>query len=230
MAERVIEAGNLARNSAFLNAFDLADRSVGSTKGLVGVLLDNIFITPIEQSNLVDIAFTSPDAKVSADIANLWANEFLSANYEKRFGANISAQRYLQQQIEERRQELAKSERQLIEYANANGLIVLNAAGGSSDSSQTAGQTLVESELTALSQALAQATSERIRAQSAYQAGARSAAESGASTALRNSLAQARAELAQLQQNFGPSYPDIVSKKGADCSAGALAWQRNLTV
>ena len=204
LADRVIDAGNLARDEAFLAAFDFEEGAAPSPRMLQGLLRSNVTVTPVPQSALVDVSFSSPSPTVSANIANLWAEEFLSANYDKRFGANIEARDFLEEQIAELRERLAMSERELIDYATNNGIVILN-SGGEGEGSQTASQTLIGSELTALSGALAEATTQRIAAESALRAGARTGAAGTAGTSgLRAQLASLEAQLAELRSRFGP--------------------------
>jgi len=148
---------------------------------------------------------------VSANLANLWAQEFLAANYEKQFGANIEAREFLEQQIEELRERLALSERELVNYANANEIVVIT--GGGEDGSGTATQTLIGAELSALNEALAQATTQRIEAQAALSAGVKNEAGEAAAANLRSRIADVQSELAELQSKFGPGYPEIKTKK-----------------
>ena len=109
MAARVADAANLLRDEAFMDAAGL-DPSQGLTEAdIQDALLAGITITPIEQSSLVDIGYSSSSSEVSAKIANLWADEFIKANYEKRFGANIEARDFLSKQIAELRERLASS-------------------------------------------------------------------------------------------------------------------------
>ncbi|MXO91343.1 GumC family protein [Pontixanthobacter aquaemixtae] len=211
LARRVIDAGNLARDEKFLTAFGLDEAGTVSEPVLERVLLGNVTITPVEQSNLVDISFSSPSAEVSSSLANLWAEEFLDANYEKRFGQNIEARDFLEEQIEELRERLSISERELVNYANANEIVVINNTG--ENGSETASQSLVGAELAALNQALAEATTERIAAQSALNAGVKNEAGQAAAASLRARLAEEQAELAELQSKFGPGYPEIKAKK-----------------
>ena len=161
MAKRVMEAGNLSRDEAFREAFVIEDGE-NFEKRIEEVLFDNVSIDPITQSSLVDVRFSSPNPVVSAEIANLWVQEFVAANYEKRFGANIEARDFLQSQIAELRERLSESEQELVEYANANEILVLNAGGDSGSGS--AGQTLVGADLEALNTALAAAVADRISA------------------------------------------------------------------
>jgi capsular exopolysaccharide synthesis family protein len=208
MAKRVLEAGNLSRDEAFLEAFNL-DEEVNLTRSIEKVLLENVSIEPITQSSLVDVTFSSPNPAVSAEIANLWAQEFVAANYEKRFGANIEARDFLQSQIAELRERLAQSERELVEYANANEILVLNAGGESG--TESAEQTLVGADLQALNAALADAVADRVSAQAAVVAG--EFPGNDPRNELLTRLSEAKAELAVLRSNFGPDYPEVVEKQ-----------------
>lgn len=222
LAERVIEAGNLTRDGAFLKAYGLDDAGAVSAQLLAGTILNGASISPVEQSNLVDISFSSPAGDVSSNLANLWAQEFLAANYEKRFGANVEARDALDGQIEELRERLSISERDLVNYANANEIVVISSGG--EGGSETASQTLVGAELEALNTALADATTQRIAAQSALSAGVKDEAGLAASASLRARLADAQAQLAELQSKFGPGYPEIKSKQSEIASLrGALS-------
>lgn len=216
LAERVVEAGNLTRDVDFLTAFELGETA--SPGRIASILQRNLTITPVTSSNLVDIGFSSPSAKQSATLANLYANEFLAANYEKRFGANIEARNYLQEQIGELRDKLAVSERDLVNYSNENGIIVLEQSS-TDEGSQAAGQTLVGRDLAGLNEALTLATAARIQAESALAAGDTTGRDTTGSSETRRALAQAEANLAQLRSKFGPGYPEI---KAAEAQIAVL--------
>ena len=180
-------------------------------------MLDNVSIAPILESNLVDIEFSSPDPKLSAEIANLWAQEFLGTNYDKRFGSNVEAQKFLADQISEMREKLELSEQALIDYANANEIV--NITPIANDAGLTGGgQTLASTTLSALSLDLARATAVRIEAESAFRANAAAAGSVDASAGLKSRLAEVQAKLASLQSQFGPSYPQIVALSAEETS------------
>ena len=208
MAKRVMEAGNLSRDQAFREAFGI-EEGEALDRDIQRVLFENVSIQPILQSSLVDVTFSSPSPLVSAEITNLWVQEFVTANYEKRFGANIEARDFLQSQIAELRERLSDSERELVEYANANEILVLNAGGESG--SESAGQTLVGADLQALNMALATAVADRVSAQAAVVGG--NFPNSDPRNQLLTSLSEAEAELAILRANFGPEYPEVQEKQ-----------------
>ena len=89
MAKRVMDAGNLSRNEAFREAFGV-EEGVAQSRNIEKILFDNVNIGPIAQSSLVDVTFSSPDPAVSAEIANLWVQEFVAANYELRICVQVS--------------------------------------------------------------------------------------------------------------------------------------------
>ena len=208
MAKRVMEAGNLSRDQSFREAFGVEDE-VNIDAQIEGILFDNVSIDPITQSSLVDVRFSSPNPIISAEITNLWVQEFVAANYEKRFGANIEARAFLQDQIAELRERLAESEQELVEYANANEILVLSSGGETG--SESTGQTLVGADLQALNTALAAAVADRISAQASVVGGNFPNADPRNELLAR--LSEAEAELAVLRSSFGPEYPAVQEKQ-----------------
>jgi succinoglycan biosynthesis transport protein ExoP len=216
LANRVVKAGNLTRDKGFQNAFGLAENGI-SDRAAANILLSNVSIAPIEFSNLVDIKFSSPDPKLSAEIANLWAQEFLGTNFDKRFGSNVQAQKFLGDQISEMRAKLELSEQELIDYANANEIVNITPIA-TEEGASGGGQTLASSELSALSGDLTSATAARIEAESALRANAVIADSNGVSTVLKSRLSEVQAKLASLKSQFGPSYPQIVALAAEEAS------------
>ena len=216
LATRVANAGNFDRNEAFRAAFGLAEK--GTSENIIAsILLGNVSINPIPNSNLVDIKFSSPDGKLSAEIANLWAQEFLGTNFDKRFGSNVEAQKFLADQISEMREKLELSEQELIDYANENEIVNITPIA-TEEGSTGGGQTLASSTLSALSAGLASATTARIEAESALRANAAGANSNSASADLKSRLSEVQAKLASLQSQFGPSYPQIVALSAEEAS------------
>jgi capsular exopolysaccharide synthesis family protein len=115
----------------------------------------------------------------------------------------------LQRQIGKVKGELEKSERQLVSYAQRQGII--NTGGGDESGSDT--NSLPGASLVALNQALAAAQTKRIVAEQRYrQAGAlANTAEVNESTAtMRQQRAGLEAEYQEKLTSFKPEYPDMV--------------------
>ena len=176
------------------------------------LLLKNLGVNPTRLSRLVDLAFTSPEAGFSAQVANAWAEGFIQTNLERKVQATSYGRNLLQRQLALQKERLDESQRQLVTYASQQQIINLPAQSGSGNGSATAERSIVADDLAALNASLSQAIADRIQAEARYQQVGRS----GASTeALRNvainSLRQKRAELAaeyqRLMTQFEPGYP-----------------------
>ena len=95
LSERVATQLRLVDNPQFFALFGIAnDKPAFQTANgrymasghserqrIAGTLLrENLSVNPTRLSRLVDIAFTSPDASVSAQVANAWADAFIQTN------------------------------------------------------------------------------------------------------------------------------------------------------
>ena len=210
LAEQVVREANLGSDEAFLEAFNISAVSANPEDVLAPLLLDNIDIAPVGTSNLVDIKFTSSSAAVSAKIANIWAREYIASNLARRFAATSEARQFLEERLEQLRVRLEDAERELINYGAEQNLFTIEVpVNGGSD--ETASQTLVASDLQSLNAALAEATTNRIAAESALNAA--TSASDPEDAALIQPLRQSRAELvterARLRVTAGDEYPAV---------------------
>ncbi|WP_160599428.1 GumC family protein [Allopontixanthobacter confluentis] len=210
LAEQVVREQNLASDDAFLEAYKIDVLPANPDKVLASVLLANVTIVPVGMSNLVDVKFKSTDRALAARLANAWATEYVASNLSRRFGATTEARQFLEGRLEQLRQKLEDSERELITYAADRNLFTIQVPEEGS-SNTTAAQTLVASDLQALNSSLAQATAERIAAQSALGAAstALSAEDEATIRPLRERRAELSAERARLRATAGEEYPTV---------------------
>ena len=166
-------------------------------------------VDPIRGSSLVDITYTSPNAALSAKIADTFAAQFTEATLDRRFGSTKDARDFLEDQLATLRERLEKSERDLVNYAADKRIIELSTSEGSDGATRTE-QTLAGADLEALNSQLADATGARIAAESELRAGAGANANLLSNSAI-NGLRQQRAalasEYARMLQKFEPGYP-----------------------
>ncbi len=227
LAERVARSQRLAADERFFEIFGLDPDGLGvlagesnpngglSSRGrgyrlrlATDTLLENINISPIQGSSLVDINFSSPDPTISAEIANAWVDEFIASNLDRRFGSTAEARKFLEEQLATLKQRLEDSERNLATYADNREIITLSSeqnANGRTVSQKT----LASANLEALNSALAQAKAERIAAESAARqsSGNQNALSNSALNNLRQARAGAQAEYDKLMVQFEPGYP-----------------------
>jgi capsular exopolysaccharide synthesis family protein len=166
-------------------------------------------IEPVRDSHLVKVHFDSPDPVLSAKIANALAEGFIQSGLERRYGASSYAKNYLEEQLRQVKARLEASERQLVRFAQEEGLV-----------SSPEGQSLASSNLADLNEALAQAQAQRIRAQArwgqASSGGALPADMLGESIIreLQASRAKLQAEYQEKLQVYEPGYPEMQQLKG----------------
>lgn len=173
------------------------------------VLMENVSINPVRGSRLVDVGYTSPSAKLSAEVANEWVEQFQTLTIERRFQSSADAREFLEDQLAELRQRLEDSQRQLVSFAADREIIPL-ADNRDVEGNTSTTETLVSTNLKALNDALNQAVQERIIAESRMRQSSSSSERSLANPALngiREKRAEVAAELARLSATFAPEYP-----------------------
>ncbi|HEX6409542.1 MAG TPA: polysaccharide biosynthesis tyrosine autokinase [Sphingomicrobium sp.] len=209
VAQRVVEDLNLANNPSFANQdSDPAIRLRQATQKVA----KNLTVTPPAEGNLVTFSYVSESPQLAAQIANAYANAFINSALQRRYESSTYARNFLERQIAKTRGDLEKSERQLVAYAQSQGIINTSGVGEGergADAGSLQGQSLV-----ALNDALAQATARRVAAEGAY----RSAAAAGptsevtaATQALRQSRAALEAEYQDKRTLMKPDHPEMVS-------------------
>jgi uncharacterized protein involved in exopolysaccharide biosynthesis len=120
LAQRVAQELNLPGNENFVAPG--GDRT-GRLKAATGRLMEGFEVKPVPGSRLVMISFSSENPALAAQITNSYADNFINANLERRYEASSYARQFLERQIGKVKGELEKTERQLVAYAQQQGLI-----------------------------------------------------------------------------------------------------------
>jgi capsular exopolysaccharide synthesis family protein len=225
LAERVARELRLAENPEFFSMFGKSgeyESISGGTRRLStsardelvrlasDILLDNVVVSPMRLSRLVDIGFTSPDPALSARVANAWATGFIRSNLERRFEATSYARTFLEQRLGQLRGRLEASERQLVSYASREAIINIPVGTGGTGDTRPVERSLTAESLAALNTELARATAERIQSQSRLRGTSGATTEAltnQAITNMRSRRAEAAAEYSRLITQFQPDYP-----------------------
>jgi uncharacterized protein involved in exopolysaccharide biosynthesis len=202
------------------------------------MLLQGYEVQPVPNSRLVRISYTSADPQLAARVTNSFSENFISSNLERRYEASSYARSFLERQIANVKRDLERSERQLVGYAQAQGII--NMAAGE-DGQVTDGGSLQGASLAALNGALAQAQTRRISAEQAY----RQSRAVGPTSDVTSSTAGLRAQRAGLEaeyqeksKRFRPEYPDMIAlraridelTKQINSESGQVSNSRNNTL
>ena len=212
LAERVAQDLNLVSNRALVGDGEASAR-LGTATNLIAGGLD---VEMPEQGRLIRYSYSSSDPSLAAQVANGVADGFINSNLQRKFEASSYARRFLERQISKARADLERSERQLVTYAQAQGIINLDSGGGAqgTNSGTEGGGSLQSASLVALNSALAEATSRRVSAEAAYRASLASGptSEVNASTqAMRQARAAVEAEYQEKRTLLKPDHPDMLS-------------------
>ena len=208
IAERAAQDLNLASNRDYVGTPGDASARL---KAATDKVSDGLSVEAPEEGQLIEFSFVAESPQLAAAIANQIAESFINANLQRRYEASAYARNFLEKQIAKTRADLERSERQLVAYAQAQGIITTSV----DEDGKPAGDTgsLQGESLVALNRALAEATARRVAAEGAY----RSAGLSGALDANQNTqvLRQSRASLEAEYQDkrtlMKPDHPDMLS-------------------
>ncbi|HEX2802576.1 MAG TPA: GNVR domain-containing protein, partial [Sphingomicrobium sp.] len=208
LAERVAQDLGLARDPEFADQDAAPARRVQQAARAIEA---NLQVDQQKDGQLISFSFIWQQPELAAKIANAYADAFIDTSLQRRYEASAYARNFLQRQIASTRRELEKSERQLVQYAQAQG-IINSGSGGSqqgNDASSPQGQSLV-----ALNAALADATARRVAAEGAYrQAVAVGATKdvTDSTQALRQARAALQAEYQEKRTLMKPEHPEMAS-------------------
>lgn len=169
-------------------------------------------VEPMRNTRLVKIHYNSTDPAFAIKAVNSMSEAFQNRNLETRFETSAYAKSYLEDQLKQLKIRLEDSEAQLVRVAEKEQIIT---TGGENEGS------LAEQNVGALNEALAQATQERMKAQSKWQQaqnniGMVTLGKTGDASMI-GTLQQARSKLMLEYQDklsiYKPAYPLMVQLK-----------------
>jgi polysaccharide biosynthesis transport protein len=211
LGERVARRLNLGADEGFVGA---AAGTPNGQRAAVGRLMDNFSAAGTASDRILQISYVDPNPNTAARIVNTYAEQAVDSTFERGYEATARSRAFLQRRLESTRQELERSERELIGYGRAANIVNVSAEGAAA-SADAAGGTLVASNLLALNAQLAEAQNARIVAQQAFaQAGAAATSASTSDStvqSLEQQRAQIQAEYDQKSERYLPDYPEMVA-------------------
>jgi polysaccharide biosynthesis transport protein len=188
-----------------------ASRGEARERALIEPVLKALTIEPVRNSRLVKLNFDSPDPKLSARVANAWADAFIASNLERRFDASSYARKYLEERLAQLKGKLEDSEKALVTFATDEQIVSVG-----EDQPSLSAQNLGE-----LNASLAQAQAARIKAEAAWQqasAGDGLGLPQVVSSQLIQKLRESRSLLAAQYQEqlrtYKADYPDMLRLSG----------------
>ena len=212
VAERAAQELNLPNNPAIVpQSSDASKRLERATS----MITHNLSVTPPDVGELIKFSYDSTSPQLAASVANAVADSFINTAIQRRYESSAYARSFLERQISKTRGDLENSERSLVAYAQAQGIINTSSAdpttgqATSSDTNSLQGASLVK-----LNEALADATARRVAAESAYRQSLATGPTSDvtqSTLALQQQLAQLQADYQQKRTFMKPDHPEMVS-------------------
>lgn len=162
-------------------------------------------VSPVRNSELIEISFESPESQLSARIVNTAMQEFLNMQMDSQMDIAKTAGKFLEKKIIAAQVKLEKSEKDLTEFSRRVGLVSLDPK-----------LNLVMKQLEELNDALAKARTERINREATYQ---QAISENSMNLPqilndpliqeLKTQYATLQAEYQDLSITFKPAYPKM---------------------
>lgn len=244
VAEAVAEHENLFNGTAFQEAMGAGESSgpvpVGMTvreaqrDRVLKLLRGGMSVRFTGTTRIVDISFTSPDPRLSARIANAFADAYIRSNLDRKASGSVYALDFLRGQLTEAQARLAKSEKAVVDYGRRTRIVDAANAAGSNNSSDSSArpQSLITAQLVQLNQAYSTAIADRIAAQQKWQQIAALPALSTPDVLSNNAvqmLIEKRADLqSQYQQQLATRQADYPSVAAAASQLRELDRQINV--
>ncbi|EQD62999.1 exopolysaccharide biosynthesis protein, partial [mine drainage metagenome] len=120
-------------------------------------LLHMVSVQPVLNSKLVTVSVDTPDPRLSARIANVYADQFIRSNLDRRMAASGYAKQYLQDRLQQLKLRLEDSDKELVAFAQKHQIVNISDR-----------QSLVGQQLEQLNVALAQAEQDRYKAEAKW--------------------------------------------------------------
>lgn len=152
------KSDEVAAQPAQLDSAALAEK----TRALAGVVQGGLLVEPVANSRLLRVSFSSPDAKLAAQVANSIATVFINHNLARRMDATSYAKTFLQDRLQQVQAKLEDSEKALVTFQREQELI--------KSEGKEPGSSINTMVMQDFSSALTQAQQERIKAESLYKA------------------------------------------------------------
>ena len=124
---------------------------------IVKKFMDNLSVTPIRNSQLIDITFESSDPKLATAVSNTLADAYISSDLEGRLAITDKATGSLTEQLEELKQNLQQSEKALQSFRDKEKLVDVRGV-----------DSLAAKELDELTEQLVEARRNRTASETAY--------------------------------------------------------------
>ena len=179
------------------------------------MVLGSLAVSPIANSRLVDLKFTSTDPQLAADMANAHAKAYIEQNLEYKFSASKDATDWLSERLGEQRKKVEESEAALQKYKEEHDAVAVEDR-----------QNIVVQRLGDLNSAVTKVKTARIEKEAQYNQlksiQGTPAVESFPAVVANDYIQKLKSELgdlqrqqAQLSEKYGDRHPEMIKIRSA---------------
>jgi len=173
------------------------------------LILGRLSISPVEETRIVGVSYTSPSPVLAADIVNALAEEFLIYSVETRSEATRQASDFLSEQIAQLRDDLTAKEKDLQKYGEEKKILFLREK-----------ESTVVNKFSDLNSALTGAQIDRLNKEVKYRELKSLNVDSMPQSVSSSIIQSLKTEYARLKNDydvksniFKPSYPEMIKLK-----------------
>jgi capsular exopolysaccharide synthesis family protein len=171
---------------------------------LIGSFLGHLRVTLMRDSRMIEVIIDSTDPQLAAREANALVNNYIEYNFHQKYDATRQASGFMEQQLDELKAKVEKSQQAMVDYERKNLIVDLGDK-----------QSVVEQRLAAMSQDLTSAQNERMQKQSLWELVNSNDSEAALATqdqllqSLTEKYAALREEYVDAVGQYGPNFPKV---------------------
>jgi len=192
-------------------AFGGTDPAAALQRQLVDAFRGSLTVERVKGSRILQVNFEDTDPGKAAVIVNDLVKNYIEFNFRKQYDATRQATGWMEQQLDELKAKVEKSQQALVDYQKQNSIVNLSEK-----------ETVSDQRLSDLSKELTAAQNGRLQKESLYQVAQQSGEGAAAlgqndalqQTGLRQKLeeksADLRTQLVEVRSQYGPNFPKVV--------------------
>jgi polysaccharide biosynthesis transport protein len=185
------------------------------TSGLLAHFRGNLHVSLIPNTRIIEIHYDSTDPQLAASVVNTLASTYVEQNFKTKFESTMQASDWLSKQLIDLQMKVETSQEKLVRYQKEHEIL------GTDEK-----QNIITEKLEELNREMTAAESDRMQKEAVYRqtqssdpdvvaaaiiadTGTGGGAGSGLLDRLRDQQANLKIQIADLNTQFGPSYPKI---------------------
>jgi exopolysaccharide transport family protein len=169
----------------------------------------NLDVVVVPKTEILEVRFRSGDPQLAATVVNSLANLYIERKFKTKYESAIQASDWLTQQLDDLKRKAEDSQKKLADYQQQTGLLGTDEV-----------HNVVMAKLEQMNEQLSTAEGDRIVREAKYRLSLTEDPQLVATiepesvlSSLRKQQADLRAQLAQMNAKYGPSYPRVIQAK-----------------